>query len=123
MPRKGREKLSQPPPRERRYRNTGYTIAGYPYAFFGVPTILHSRRMTLQGGVWKEEGTDCGGLMKLAKIWVNDLPSGYEVVLGMLCQDCGYTDSIHIPYTGHKQIFNSTSSRNWGLHEGRPPLK
>ena len=58
--------------------------------------------------------------MKLAKIWVNDLPGGYEVVLGMSCQDCGYTDSIRIPYTGHKQIFNSTSNRTWGLHEGRP---
>ena len=42
--------------------------------------------------------------MKVARIWVNDLPSGYEVVLGMQCQDCKYTDSIRIPYTGHKQL-------------------
>jgi len=76
--------------------------------------------MELAGGTWKEENVDCGGLMKLAKIWVNDLPGGYEVVLGMMCQDCGYSDSIRIPYSGHKQIFNSTSNRTWGLHEGKP---
>jgi len=120
MPKKAKDKLTQPPPRERRLRNTGYTVAGYPHAFFGVPTILHSKRMELQGGTWREQQEDCGGLMKLARIWVNDLPEGYEVVLGMLCQDCGYSDAIRIPYVGHKQIFNSTSKRTWGLHEAKP---
>lgn len=104
-----------PPKRERGLRKTGYTVAGYPFAFFGVPTIIHAKKVELKANEWRETEVDCGGLLKLAKLWVNDLPGGYEVVLGMECQDCKYTDSIRIPYEGHKQLFNSTSNRNWGL--------
>src|SRR5579872_2738780 len=114
---KERERLVASPPKERGSRKTGYTIAGYPYAFFGVPTIIHSKRVELSGEIWREKETDCGGLLKVAKIWVNDMPSGYEIVLGMQCQDCRYTDSIRIPYSGHKQIFNSTSKRTWALRD------
>jgi len=114
---KEREKLSTPPAKERGLRKTGYTIAGYPFAFFGVPTILHSKVVELSGDSWRETDRDCGGLMKVAKLWVNDLPSGYEVVLGLQCQDCKYTDSIRVPYTGHKQLFNSSSGRTWSLKE------
>ena len=105
------------PPRERGSRRTGYTIAGYPFAFFGVPTIIHSKQVELVGDVWREKESDCGGLLKVVRLWVNDLPTGYEVVLGMQCQDCKYTDSIRIPYAGHKQLFNSTSRRTWALKD------
>ncbi len=104
-----------PPKRERGLRRTGYTIAGYPFAFFGVPTFIHAKRVEFRNGEWRETDVDCGGLLKASRIWVNDLPSGYEVVLGMECQDCKYTDSIRVPYSGHKQLFNSTSARTWGL--------
>lgn len=106
-----------PPAKERGLRRTGYSIAGYPFALFGVPTIIHSKQVELSNGMWKEKDSDCGGLMKLAKIWVNDMSAGYEVVLGLQCQDCKYTDSIRIPYVGHKQIFNSTSKRTWSFKE------
>ena len=117
MQKKEKEKLLSPPLRERGLRRTGYTIAGYPFAFFGVPTIIHSKVVELVGEAWREKDIDCGGLMKLTKLWVNDMPSGYEVVLGLQCQDCKYTDAIRIPYVGHKQLFNSTSKRTWGLRE------
>jgi hypothetical protein len=116
---KEREKLLAPPARERGLRRNGYTIAGYPHAFFGVPTIIHSKKVELVGEIWKEKDQDCGGLMKLVKIWVNDIPTGYEVVLGLQCQDCKYTDSIRVPYSGHKQLFNSTSKRTWALRDSR----
>ncbi|HZW55564.1 MAG TPA: hypothetical protein VFF30_04680 [Nitrososphaerales archaeon] len=118
MQRKTKENLIQPPVRERGLRKTGYTIAGYPFAFFGVPTIIHAKRVELREQGWIEREEDCGGLMKAVKIWVNDVPGGYEVVIGLQCQDCKYTDSIRIPYTGHKQVFNSASKRTWGLREG-----
>ncbi|MCL4519836.1 MAG: hypothetical protein M1587_11645 [Thaumarchaeota archaeon] len=118
MQKKEKERLVAPPQRERGLQRTGYTVAGYPFARFGVPTIIHAKKVELVGNSWKEKEADCGGLMKLARIWVNDLPSGYEVVLGLECQDCKYTDSIRIPYSGHKQLFNSTSKRTWGLKEG-----
>jgi hypothetical protein len=114
---KERNKLLSAPPKERGLRKTGYTIAGYPFAMFGVPTIIHAKRVELVGGNWREKDSDCGGLMKLVRIWVNDVPSGYEVVLGLQCQDCKYTDSIRIPCSGHKQLFNSTSDRTWSLKE------
>lgn len=117
MQRKQVEKIIAPPAKERGLRKTGYNIAGYPYAFFGVPTIIHSKRVELSNGNWKEKEQDCGGLMKVVRVWVNDMPSGYDIVLGLQCQDCKYTDSIRIPYTGHKQLFNSTSSRTWALKE------
>jgi hypothetical protein len=115
--RKEREKVASPPPKERGLRKTGYTIAGYPFAFFGVPTVIHSKVVELSGGRWRETDRDCGGLMKAVRIWVNDLPGGYEVVLGLQCQDCSYTDSIRIPYSGHKQVFNSSSNRTWSLKD------
>lgn len=117
MQNKEKEKLLSPPARERGLRKTGYTVAGYPYALFGVPTIIHAKQVVLVGGTWREKDQDCGGLMRIARIWVNDLPTGYEIVLGMQCQDCKYTDSIRIPYVGHKQLFNRTSSRTWGLKD------
>jgi hypothetical protein len=117
MQRKQVEKIRAPPQKERGLRSTGYTIAGYPFALFGVPTIIHARRVELAGEVWKEKNQDCGGLMKVAKVWMNDVPSGYEIVLGMECQDCRYTDSIRIPYVGHKQLFNSATGRTWALKE------
>ena len=117
MQQKEKERLIAPPPKERGSRKTGYTIAGYPYAFFGVPTIIHAKRVELSGEAWKEKEVDCGGLLKAVRIWVNDLQSGYEVVLGLQCQDCKYTDSIRIPYSGHKQLFNSTSRRTWALRD------
>ena len=112
---KEKQKLLGPPARERGLRKTGYTIAGYPYAFFGVPTIIHAKRVELSGEVWKEKEQDCGGLMQVEKVWVNDLPAGYEIVLGLQCKDCDYTDSIRFPYSGHKQLFNSASNRTWAL--------
>jgi len=112
------KKIVAPPPKERGLRKTGFTIAGYPFAYFGLSTILHAKRVELVRGIWKEEDIDCGGIMKLTKIWVNDVPNGYEVVLGMGCQECGYTDSIRLPYSGHKQLFNNTSHRTWRLSEG-----
>ena len=118
--RDARRKAALPPPKERGLRKTGYNVAGYPFAFFGVPTILHSKKVELQGEKWRETDVDCGGIMKPVRVWVNDVPSGYEVVLGLECQDCRYTDSIRIPYSGHKQLFNSTSNRTWRLSEGRP---
>src|ERR1039458_6137385 len=90
---KEKERLLAPPARERGLRRNGYTIAGYPFAFFGVPTIIHSKQVELSGDVWREKEADCGGLMKVTRVWVNDLPLGYEIVLGMQCQDCKYTDS------------------------------
>lgn len=117
--RKERDRMISPPPKERGLRRTGYAIAGYPFAFFGVPTIIHSKRVELAADGWKEKESDCGGLMKLAKIWVNDIPTGYEIVLGLQCQDCKYTDSIRIPYAGHKQLFNSTSNRTWALRDSK----
>ncbi|MDG6905868.1 MAG: hypothetical protein JRN20_08800 [Nitrososphaerota archaeon] len=117
MQQKDREKLFVPPTRERGLRKNGDTVAGYPFAFFGVPTFIHSKKVELLGNTWREKESDCGGLLKVVRIWINDLPSGYEVVLGMQCQDCKYTDSIMIPYSGHKQLFNSTSRRTWALKE------
>ena len=117
LQKKEKERLLSPPPKERGLRKTGYTIAGYPYAQFGVPTIIHAKRVEVQGDSFREKDVDCGGLMKLAKIWVNDVPQGYEVVLGLQCQDCKYSDSIRIPYTGHKQLFNATSNRTWALRD------
>ena len=105
-----------PPKRERGLRRTGYTVAGYPFAYFGVPTLIHAKKVEFKGGEWHETDIDCGGLLKAQRIWVNDLPQGYEVVLGMQCQDCEYTDSIRVPYSGHKQLFNSASNRAWSLH-------
>lgn len=115
MQNKAKEKLLAPPAKERGLRRTGYNVAGYPYALFGVPTIIHSKRVELSGESWREKEQDCGGLMRVVKIWVNDLPTGYEIVLGLQCQDCRYTDSIRLPYSGHKQLFNSTSNRTWAL--------
>ncbi len=120
MQKKEKDRLLAPPPKERGLRKTGYSIAGYPFAFFGTPTFIHAKKVELAGEKWRELDSDCGGLLKLAKIWVNDVPSGYEVVLGMQCQDCKYTDAIRIPYAGHKQLFNSTSNRTWSLKEGKP---
>jgi hypothetical protein len=120
LQKKEKDRLIAPPPKERGLRKTGYTIAGYPFAFFGTPTLVHAKKVELVGEKWRELDSDCGGLLKVAKIWVNDLPSGYEVVLGVQCQDCKYTDSIRIPYTGHKQLFNSASNRTWSLKEGKP---
>jgi len=34
-----------PPKKERGLRKTGYTIAGYPFAQFGIPTIIHSKQV------------------------------------------------------------------------------
>jgi hypothetical protein len=119
MAKENRSAVLAPPKRERGLRKTGFTIAGYPFAQFGVPTIIHARRVRLENMVWKETEQDCGGIMKAARIWVNDQPGGYEVVLGLECQDCKYTDSIRIPYSGHKQLFNSASNRTWSLKEGR----
>lgn len=107
-----------PPHKERGLSKTGYTIAGYPFARFGIPTIIHAKKVTLLKGGWQGTDSDCGGLMKAAKIWVNDLTNGYEVVIALECQDCKYTDAIRIPYSGHKQLFNATSKRTWGLREG-----
>ncbi|MHB1908522.1 MAG: hypothetical protein ACYCQJ_06580 [Nitrososphaerales archaeon] len=118
---KGSKKESTlPPKRERGLRRTGYTVAGYPFVQFGVPTILHSKKVILERDSWRETDLDCGGIMKTSKIWVNDLPNGYEVVLAFECQDCKYSDSIRIPYIGHKQLFNSTSTRTWSL---KPALR
>lgn len=113
------QQLLAPPKRERGFGKTGYTISGYPYAHFGIPTILHARKMRLESQGWKETDIDCGGIMKPLRIWVNDLPNGYEVVIGLECQDCKYTDSIRIPYVGHKQLFNSTTNRTWSLKDLR----
>jgi hypothetical protein len=118
LPKKEKERLLGPPPKERGLRRTGYSVAGYPFSFFGVPTLIHARKVELSGDKWRETDIDCGGLLKLAKLWVNDVPNGYEIVLGLQCQDCGYSDSIRIPYSGHKQLFNSTSNRTWSLKEG-----
>ena len=107
-----------PPKKERGLRKTGYTIAGYPFAQFGIPTIIHSKQVRLQNDGWRETDNDCGGLMKAVRLWVNDLPNGYELVVGLECQECKYSDSIRIPYEGHKQLFNSASNRTWGLREG-----
>ena len=115
MPKEKKNRHLLPPKRERGLRKTGYTIAGYPFAQFGVPTIIHAKKMRVESGGWKETDLDCGGLMRPLKIWVNDLPNGYEVVIGLECQECKYSDAIRFPYTGHKQIFNSTSNRTWGL--------
>jgi hypothetical protein len=117
--RRKRDDRLLPPKRERGFANTGYTIAGYPFVRFGVPTILHAKKMELASNGWRDTGQDCGGIMKPVKLWVNDLPNGYEVVLGLQCQDCEYTDSIRLPYEGHKQLFNSTSNRTWSLKESR----
>jgi len=118
MQKKEKDKLLGPPPRERGLRGTGYTVAGYPFAFFGIPTLIHAKRVEFAGEKWKETEADCGGLLKLVRLWVNDVPNGYEVVLGLQCQDCKYSDSIRIPLSGHKQLFNSTSNRTWSLKEG-----
>jgi hypothetical protein len=112
-------KVAAAPPKERGLRRTGYTVAGYPFAFFGIPTILHSKKVELAGAKWRETDIDCGGIMKPSKIWVNDLPNGYEIVIGLECQDCKYSDALRFPYSGHKQIFNSTSLRTWKLNEQR----
>ena len=109
-----------PPSKERGVSRTGFTIAGYPFARFGVPTIIHAKRATLTKSGWQGTDTDCGGLMKAVKLWVNDLPTGYEVAIAFECQECKYTDAIRIPYSGHKQLFNSTSNRTWSLREGPP---
>jgi hypothetical protein len=113
---KTREYLAAPK-RERSLRQTGYTIAGYPFAQFGVPTILHSKRVVLASGRWKATDQDCGGIMKPIRLWMNDLPTGYELVIALQCQDCKYSDAIRIPYVGQKQLFNSTSNRTWGLRD------
>jgi hypothetical protein len=117
MQKKEKDRLLSPPSKERGLRKTGYTVAGYPYAFFGIPTLIHAKKAEVVGEGWREMEADCGGLLKLTKIWVNDLPNGYEVVLGLQCQDCKYSDSIRIPYSGHKQLFNSTSNRTWSLKD------
>jgi hypothetical protein len=117
LQKKEKERLLSPPPKERGLRKTGYTVAGYPFAFFGVPTLIHAKKAELVRDSWREIDSDCGGLLKLARIWVNDLPNGYEVVLGLQCQDCKYSDSIRVPYTGHKQLFNNTSNRTWSLKD------
>lgn len=119
MPKEKKNEYLLPPKRERGLRSTGYAIAGYPFAQFGVPTILHSRKMQPGNNGWRETGADCGGIMSPVKVWVNDLANGYEVVLGLQCQECRYTDAIRIPYVGHKQLFNSTSNRTWSLKESR----
>jgi hypothetical protein len=120
MPRDSKQQqILAPPKHERGLRKTGYTITGYPFSQFGVPTILHAKKVRLEGQSWKETEVDCGGIMKAARIWVNDLPNGYDVVIGLQCQDCKYTDSIRIPYVGHKQLFNSTSNRTWSLKDPR----
>ncbi len=106
-----------PPKRERGLSKAGYTVAGYPFARFGIPTILHAKKARLTNSGWKEIDIDCGGLMKAVKLWVNDLPNGYEVVIALECQECKYTDAIRIPYSGHKQLFNSTSNRTWTLRD------
>lgn len=118
LQKKEKDRLVVPPPRERGLRKTGYTVAGYPFAFFGVPTLIHAKKVDLAGEKWRETDFDCGGLLKVAKVWVNDVPNGYEIVLGVQCQDCKYTDSIRFPYSGHKQLFNSASYRTWSLKEG-----
>jgi hypothetical protein len=118
LQKKEKDRLLAPPPKERGLRKTGYSVAGYPFAFFGVPTLIHSKKVELAGEKWRESDIDCGGLLKLTKIWVNDVPNGYELVLGLQCQDCKYSDSIRLPYSGHKQLFNSTSYRTWSLKEG-----
>jgi len=117
LQKKERDRLLSPPAKERGLRRTGYSIAGYPFAFFGVPTLIHAKRVDLVGEKWRETDIDCGGLLKLAKLWVNDLPVGYEVVLGLQCQDCKYSDAVRVPYTGHKQLFNNTSNRTWSLKD------
>ena len=117
LQKKEKARLLSPPPKERGSRKTGYTVAGYPFAFFGVPTFIHARKAEIVGDSWREIDSDCGGLLKMTKVWVNDLPNGYEVVLGLQCQDCKYSDSIRIPYSGHKQLFNSASNRTWSLRE------
>lgn len=118
LQKKERDRLLAAPPKERGLRRTGYTVAGYPFAFFGNPTLIHAKKVELAGEKWRETDVDCGGLLKVVKVWVNDLPGGYEVVLGVQCQDCEYSDSIRFPYTGHKQLFNSASNRTWSLKEG-----
>ncbi len=106
-----------PPKRERGLSKTGYMIAGYPFARFGIPTIIHAIKGKLTNRGWQETDAECGGLMKAAKLWVNDFPDGYEVVIALECKECKYTDAIRIPYSGHKQLFNSTSNRTWALRE------
>ena len=118
MQKKEKEKLLSPPPKERGLRRTGYTVMGYPFAMFGVPTFIHAKKVEFSGDRWRETDVDCGGLLKVTRIWVNDLPNGYEVVLGLQCQDCKYSDSIRVPYSGHKQLFNNASNRTWSLKEG-----
>ena len=117
MPKNARNQELLPPKRERGLRRTGYTISGYPFAQFGVPTILHAKKVKLTTSGWAESDIDCGGIMRPVKIWVNDIPNGYEVVLALECQDCKYSDAIRLPYSGHKQLFNGTSNRTWSLKE------
>jgi hypothetical protein len=107
--------LVLPPKKERGLRKTGYTVAGYPFALFGIPTILHSKKVEVRTNALRETDLDCGGLMKPVKIWVNDVPDGYEVVIALQCLECKYIDDIRFPYSGHKQLFNSTSNRTWSL--------
>jgi hypothetical protein len=118
LQKKEKDRLLAPPPRDRGLRRTGFTVAGYPFAFFGTPTLIHAKKVELAGEKWRETDVDCGGLLKVAKVWMNDVPGGYEIVLGVQCQDCKYSDAIRIPYSGHKQLFNSTSNRTWSLKEG-----
>jgi hypothetical protein len=115
MPKAKKSSFLLPPKRERGLRKTGYSIAGYPFAQFGVPTILHAKKVKVEVNSLRETDLDCGGLMKPVKIWVNDVPEGYEVVIGLECQECMYSDAIRFPYSGHKQLFNSTSNRTWSL--------
>ena len=108
---------SNPPAKERGLGNTGYTVAGYPFARFGVPTLIHSKKAILNKTGWQVTEIDCGGLLKSVKIWINDIPNGFEIAIAFECQECRYTDTIRIPYSGHRQLFNSTSKRTWGLKE------
>ena len=115
MQKHNRNEYTLPPKRERALRKTGYLISGYPFAQFGIPTILHAKKVRRQSNGWLETDLDCGGLMRVVKLWVNDIQNGYEVVIALECQECKYSDSIRFPYSGHKQLFNSTSNRTWGL--------
>lgn len=115
MPKEKKNLHLLPSKRERGLRKTGYSIVGYPFAQFGIPTIVHAKKVRAESSGWKETDLDCGGLMKPIKIWVNDLPNGYDIVIGLECQECKYSDAIRFPYVGHKQLFNSTSNRTWGL--------
>ena len=56
------QQILAPPKHERGLRKTGYTITGYPFSQFGIPIILHAKKVRLEGQVWKETEADCGGI-------------------------------------------------------------